>query len=64
MTFISFSLKIVVGITNLSSVGVVVVAQLVELSLLIPEARSSKPVFLRNIEKTKRKKNRPGMAHF
>ena len=55
--------------------GVVVVAQLVERSLLTPEVRSSNPVIgkllsdiylitVNWIEKTKMKKKRPGMAHF
>ena len=51
----------------------VVVAQLVERSLPIPEVRGSNPVIGKNlyrtftvncIEKTKIKKKRPGMAHF
>ena len=50
-----------------------VVAQLVERSLPIPEVRSSNPVIGKNlyrtftvncIEKTKINKKRPGMAHF
>ena len=50
-----------------------VVAQLVEQSLLIPEVRGSNPVIGKNlyrtftvncIEKTKIKKKRPGMTHF
>ena len=50
-----------------------VVAQWVEMSLTIPEVRSSNPVIGKNlyrtftvncIEKTKIKKKRPGMAHF
>ena len=53
--------------------GAMVVAQLVEQSLLIPEVRSSNPfignvlycTFILNfIEKTKIKKKRPGMAPF
>ena len=49
-----------------------VVAQLVEQSLLIPEVRGSNPVIGKNlyrtftvncIEKTKIKKKRPGMTH-
>ena len=49
----------------------VIVAQLVELSLSIPEVRGSNPVIGKNlystfivnsIEKTKIKKKRPGMA--
>ena len=54
--------------------GVVVVAQLVERSLLTPEVRSSNPVIgkllldiylitVNWIEKTRMKKKRPGMAH-
>ena len=51
----------------------VVVAQLVERSLPIPEGRGSNPVIgkilyqiltVNCIEKTKLKKRRPGMAHF
>ena len=51
----------------------VVVAQLVELLLPIPEVRGSNPVIgkiyiehltVNCIEKTKIKKKRPGMAHF
>ena len=53
--------------------GAVVVAQLVERSLSIPEVRGSNPVIgkilywtftVNCIEKTKIKKKRPGMAHF
>ena len=53
--------------------GEVVVAQLVERLLPIPEVRGSNPVIGKNlyrtftvncIEKTKIKKKRPGMAHF
>ena len=52
----------------------VVVAQLVERSLPIPEVRGSNPIIgkknyiehftINCIEKTKRKKKRPGKAHF
>ena len=54
-------------------VGEVVVAQLVEQSLPIPEVRGSNPVISKNlyrtftvncIENTKIKKKRPGTAHF
>ena len=53
-------------------VRAVVVAQLVERSLPIPEVRSLNPVIGKNlfvycqlcIEKMKIKKKRPGMAHF
>ena len=42
-----------------------VVAQLVERSLLIPEVRGSNPVIDKNLYlKTKIKKKRPGMALF
>jgi len=54
--------------------GAVVVAQLVEWSLTIPEVRSSNPAICKNfnskhtvfkcIEKRKIKKKRPGMAKF
>ena len=55
------------------SIWEVVVAQLVEWSLPIPEVRGSNPVIGKNLlilnivnclEKTKIKKKRPGMAHY
>ena len=58
---------------KVNMLGEVVVAQLVERSLPIPEVRGSNPVIGKNlyrtftvncIEKTKIKKKRPGMAHF
>ena len=60
-------------ISNIFTVWAVVVAQLVERSLLTPEVRGSNPVIGNNlywifsvncIEKTKIKKKRPGLAHF
>ena len=60
-------------ITKSEAIGVVVVTQLVERSLPIPEVRGSNPVIgkylywtftLSCIEKTKIKKKMPGMARF
>ena len=66
------SIRVLVGTNNVVN-REMVVAQLVEQSLLIPEVRGSNPVIgkiynehlftVNCIEKTKRKKKRPGMAH-